>query len=222
MDSLLDTISNVPAATSSQELSWRLTTIDKLDRLGSQNSSAPVDVSTEPNQNGIIQEIMDLLHYFQSPTDQQLRTKLTEIIAMAIKLWSALRKDSCRVDFDYDPSTGDWQECGFVHDVATNGSRLADLGSEIPVDQLPSKSLMLFPRIIGSFDPDYASPRILYAGLALPHDSPAFREGLAEINQIDHAIKELNRSLRRGPSAQSSPVMAKHQGEWPAPHHRYN
>lgn len=107
MDSILDTISNIPAATSSQELSWRLTTVDKLDRLGSYSSSAPTDVSTEPSHGDIIEEILDLLHYFRSPTDQGLRTKLTEITTMAIKLWSAFRKDTCRVDFDYDPSTGD-------------------------------------------------------------------------------------------------------------------
>lgn len=50
MDSILDIISNVPAATSSQQLSWRLTTIDKLDRLGSHSPSVPTDVFTKPNQ----------------------------------------------------------------------------------------------------------------------------------------------------------------------------
>ena len=222
MDSILDTISNVPAATPSQELSWRLTTVDKLNRLRSHGPSAPTDVSTEPSQGHIIDEILDLLHYFQSPTNQGLRAKLTEIISMAIKLWSALRKDSCRVDFDYDPSTGDWQECDFVDDVATNGSMAANSPSKIPVTQLPSKSFMLFPRITGSFDPDYASPCILHVGSALPHDSPAFREAVQEMKHIDYATKEFNRSLRRGSSAQSSPVMGKRQGDWPAPHRGYN
>ncbi|KAL8885600.1 MAG: hypothetical protein Q9192_006621, partial [Flavoplaca navasiana] len=38
--------------------------------------------------------------------DQEARQSpyYTEITSMAIKLWSALRKDSCRVDFNYDPS----------------------------------------------------------------------------------------------------------------------
>ncbi|KAI4220864.1 MAG: hypothetical protein L6R40_008664 [Gallowayella cf. fulva] len=90
MDSILDTISNIPAATSSQELSWRLTTVDRLDRLGSHDPSAPTEISTEPR-----------------PSNQRLRAKLTEITSMAIKLWSALRKDSCRVDFNYDPSADD-------------------------------------------------------------------------------------------------------------------
>ena len=222
MDSILDTISNVPAATSSQDLSWRLTTVDKLNRLGSHGPSAPTDVSTEPSQGDIVDEILDLLHYFQSPTDQGLRAKLTEIISMAIKLWSALRKDSCRVDFDYDPSTGDWQDWDFVDDLATNGSMAANSPSEIPVTLLPSESFMLFPQITGSFGPDYASPRILHAGWALPHDSPAFREALQEIKRIDTVTKEFNRNLRRGSSAQSSPVMGKRQGDWPAPHRGYN
>ncbi|KAL8696861.1 MAG: hypothetical protein Q9201_007442 [Fulgogasparrea decipioides] len=215
MDAILDTISNIPAATSSQELSWRLTTVDKLDRLGSHNASAPTEISTEPRQDDVINEILGLLHYFQNPTDQRLRAKLTEITSMAIKLWSALRKDSCRVDFDYDSSTGDWQECDLAEGVAANSP------SEIPVVHLPSESFMLFPRITGFFEPDCASPRILHAGSALPHDSPAFREGLQEIKHIEIATQEFKRSLRRGSSAQSSPVMGKRQVDWHAPRHGY-
>ena len=97
---------------------------------------------------------MNMFHYFQDPSDQQLSAKLSEIMSTAMKLWSVLRKDSCRVDFDYDTSTGDWQECDFVHDMATNRSRATILRNEIPVDQLPSKSFVLFPRIMGYFDPD--------------------------------------------------------------------
>lgn len=97
-------------------------------------------------------EILDLLHYFQSPTNQRLRAKLEEITSMAIKLWSAIRKDSCRVDFDYDPSIGDWQECNFVDDMVMSGSMAVNPPSEIPVAHLPSKSFVLFLRITGSFD----------------------------------------------------------------------
>lgn len=222
MDSILDTISTIPAATSSQELSWRLTTVDKLDHLGSHDPSTPTEISTEPRQDHIIDEILSLLDYFRSPTDQRLRAKLTEITSMAIKLWRALRKDSCRVDFDYDPSTGDWQEWVFVEDVTTNGSIAANSPSEIPVAQLPSKSFMLFPRITGFFEPDHASPRILHEGSALPHDSPAFREGLQEIKHIEYATREFKRSLRRGSNAQSSPVIGKRQGDWLAPHRGYH
>lgn len=222
IDVILDTISNIPAATSSQELSWRLTTVDRLDRLGSHDPSAPTEISTEPRQDNIIDEILGLFHYFQSPTDQRLRAKLAEITSIAIKLWSALRKDSCRVDFNHDPSTGDWQERVFVDDVATNGSIAANSPSEISVAQLPSKPFTLFPRITGFFEPDRASPRILHAGLALPHDSPAFREGLQEIEHIEYATKEFKRILRRGSNAQSSPVIGKRQGDWPTPHRGYN
>ncbi|KAI4218577.1 MAG: hypothetical protein L6R36_008879 [Xanthoria steineri] len=131
MDSILDTISNIPAATSSQELSWRLTTVDRLDRLGSHDPSAPTEISTEPRQEGVIDEILGLLHYFQSPSNQRLRAKLTEITSMAIRLWSALRKDICRVDFNYNPSAGDWQERAFVEGGTTNGSIAANSPSEI-------------------------------------------------------------------------------------------
>ncbi|KAL8855548.1 MAG: hypothetical protein Q9178_007817 [Gyalolechia marmorata] len=222
MDSILDTISNIPAATSSQELSWRLTTVDRLDRLGSHDPSAPTKISTEPRQEDVINEILGLLHYFQSPSDQRLRAKLTKITSMAIKLWSALRKDSCRVDFNYDPSAGDWQERAFVEGGTANGSIAANSPSEIPVAQLPSKSFILFPRITGFFEPDRASPHILHAGSALPNDSPAFRKGLQEIKHIEYATKEFKRSLRRGSIAQSSPVTGKRQEEWHVPYPGYH
>jgi len=222
MDSILDTISHVPAATPSQELSWRLTTVDKLDRLTSHGPSATTGISTEPSQNNIIEEILDVLYYFQGPTDQQLRVRLTEITSVAVKLWGSLRKDSCQVDVVYDPSTGDWQGWDLVDDVATNGSMAANSYSEIPVAQLPFKSYMLFPRIMGSFDSDSTGPRILHRGSALPRNTPVFQTGLQEMKQIDHATKEFRRSLRRGSSAQSSPVMGKHQGDWPAPYRGYN
>ena len=214
MDSILDTISNVPAASSSRELSWRLTTVDKLDRLSLSGPSATADFSTEPSQGNIIEEIVDQLYYFQSPTDQRLRAKLMEITSMTIKLWRALRKDNCRIVFDYEPSTGDRQEWDFVDYVTTNGFTAANSRSEIPVTQLPSKPFMLFPRITGSFECDGARPRILHAGSALRHDSPAFQEGLQEIKHNDDAIRELKCNLRRGSSAQSSPVSGKPQGDW--------
>ena len=218
MDSILDTISNVPASTSSQDLSWRLTTVDKLDRLGSLAPSATSTVSTEPSQDGIVDQILDVLHYLRSSASERLPAKLAEIASMVIKLWSALRKDNCRVDFGFDPSTGDWQKWEFAEDVATNDSIAANLPNEIPINQLPSKSFMLFPRITGSFESDDTSLRILHPGSALPQDSPAFRIGLQEIEHIHHATKEFKRNLRRGSSVQSSPVTGKHQGDWPALH----
>lgn len=213
MDSILDAISNVSATTLSQEVSWQLITVDKLDRLNSYGPSATTDVFTEPSQDSIIDEILDVLHNLRSPIDQRLRVKLTEIISMTIKLWVALRKNSCRIDFDYDPSTGDWQKWDFIDDVATNGFMAADPPSEIPVDQLPSKSFMLFPRITGSFGSDYPSHRILHAGSALPHDSATFQTDLREIEHINQATKEFKRNLRRGSSAQSSPIIGKRQGD---------
>ena len=217
MDSILDAISNVPAATSSQELSWRLTTVDKLDHLGSHDLLAMSSVSTKPSQDGIVDEILDVLQHL-SPASERLPAKLAEITRMVIELWNALRKDSCRVDFDYDPSAGDWQKWDFVEDVVTDDSMAANLPKEIPVNQLPSKSFILFPRVTGFFESDGASPRVLHAGLALPQDSPAFRLGLQEIEHIHHATKEFKRNLRRGSSVQSSPVIGKRQVDWPALH----
>ncbi len=86
MDSILDTISNVSAANTSQELSWRLTTVDKLDRLGSHSPSTTATISTEPDQTNIVKEIWDQLHHFQSPSNQQLDAKLSEIASITIRL----------------------------------------------------------------------------------------------------------------------------------------
>ena len=219
MDSILDTLSNVPAATSSQELSWRLTTVQKLDQLSSHAPSATSTVSTEPSQDGIVDEILDILRHLRSPASEQLPVKLAEIASLVINLWSALRRDSCRVDFGFDPSTGGWQQWNFDEDVATMA---ANLPNDIPVNQLPSKSFMLFPRITGSFESNGASPRILHPGLALPRDSPAFRIGLQEIEHIRQATKEFKRNLRRGSSVHSSPVTGKRQEDWPALHRGSN
>ena len=222
MDSILDTISNVPPTNLSRELSWRLTTVDKLDRLGSSSPSATATISTEPYQGDIVDGIWDQLYHFQSPSDQQLDAKISEIASITIRLWSALRKDSCQVDFDYNPSTGDRQGWDFVDDVATNGYVAANSPSGTPAAQVPSKHFVLFPRITGSFGSDRASRRVLRAGSALSCDSLAFREGLQEIEHIDNATKEFKLKLRRGSSAQSSPVIGKRQGGWPAPHHGFN
>lgn len=214
MGSILDTISNVPAANSSQELAWRLMTVDKLDRLGSNSPLTSGRIATEPDQDAIVKEIWDQLHHFQSPSDQQSSAKLSEIVSIAIRLWNALRKDNYRVDFDYNPPTGDRQEWGFVDDVVTSTAKVGNAPTGIPVAPLPSKPFVLFPRITGSFGPDGFNPRVLYMGSALSHDSLAFREGLEEIERIDIATKEFTYSLRRGSSAQSSPLVAKHQGNW--------
>ena len=222
MDSILDTISNVPAANSSQQLSWRLTTVDKLDRLGSHSLSTTATISTEPDQTNIVKEIWDQLHHFQSPSNQQLNAKLSEIASITIRLWSTLRKDNCQINFEYSPSTGDWQGWDFVDDVVTNDSVAATSPSGLPSAQLPSKPLVLFPQISGSFNSDSASRRILHAGSAISHDSPAFREGLQEIEHIENATKEFKRKLRRGSSAQSSPVIGKRPRDWPAPHRDFN
>ena len=218
MDSILDTISNVPAATSSQDLAWRLTTVYKLDHLSSHASSATSTVSTEPSQAGIVAQILDVLDPLRSSASERLPAKLAEIASIVVKLWSALRKDSCRIEFDYDPSTGNWQEWDFGEDAAINNSMAANLPKEIPANQLPSKSFMLFPRITGSFESTGTNPRILHAGLALPQDSPAFRIGLQEIQHIHHATKEFKRNLRRGSSVHSLPVAGKRQEDWPALH----
>lgn len=222
MDSILESISNVPAVTSSQELSWRLTTVDKLDRLGSQDPSTRTDVFTQPSQENIVEEILDLLHHFRRPDDTQLHIKLSEMTRMTIKLWSSLRKDSCRIHFEYNPSTNDWQEWKFVDNVSTDGSKAASVPNKNPVAQPPSQSFMLFPRIAGSFDSDNTTSRILHTGVALSGESPVLQEGLQEIENMEAATREFKRSLRRGSSAQSSPVTVKLQKNWSAPHRGFD
>ena len=174
--------------------------------------------STKPNEGGISQAILRELRYLQSPSEHRLATKLTAIAKQAIKLWSALRRDSCRVHLDYELSTDDQQKWDFVHYPATNCPDALNSPSKNLMAKLPSKSFVLFPRITGFFDSDGASPRTLHNGLALAHDSPAFQEGLQEIEHINHATKEFERGLRRRSVTQSIPVKSSRQGEGPAPH----
>lgn len=212
MDFILDAISNMPLANPSQDLSWRLSTVDKLDRLGSHSHAKVSNISTKPNEGGISQAILRELRYLQSPSEHRLYTKLTAIAKQAIKLWSALRRDSCRVHLDYELSTDDRQKWDVIHYQATNSSDTINSLSEDLMAKLPSKPFVLFPRITGFFDSDDASPRILHNGLILSHDSPAFQEGLGEIEHINHAIKEFERDLRRRTGTQPSPVTNNRQG----------
>ena len=211
MDSILNTISNVPAATSSQDLSWRLTTVHKLDHLG-----PTAAVSTEPDKGEMIQTILSKLHYFQGSSERGLQPKLAEMAGIAIKLWSALRKDSCRIDVDDTPSTGDGKNWEFVDYRALNSPDAPLSPTRIAPEQLPPTSFVLFPRITGFFGSEGSGRYILHEGSALSYDSPAFRESLQEVEHINYATKELKRGLRPGFSSQSSPVMEKRPSDWPA------
>ena len=197
IDSILDTLSNVPAANPSQNLSWRITTIDKLDRLNPHGSPTTSSLSTRPDERNLTQAIFDKLHYFQGPSEHRLLNELTEIGHLATNLWCALRRDNCRVNFDYEPPTGERQGWQFVDYAATKSLNTGNANSERFVDILPLKSFVLFPRITGFFGANDTNPRILHAGLALSHDSPAFLEGLQEIEHIKRETKEFERRLRR-------------------------
>lgn len=222
-DTILNTLSGIPAATPGQDLSWRLTTVNKLDRLGLHGPSAIADFSTEPNQREIVEEIVNLFQYVENTDVRHLRAKIMGITSIAVDLWGALRKDSCQIDFDLDPSSGDWHMYLFEDDVPPNGSTTATPStSDIPDTQLPSDHFILFPRITGVFDSGPASPRsTLSPGFYLPRDCPAFRHALEEIKHVEHATEELHRKLRRGSSAQTSPAMNRIQGEWPSHHRGY-
>lgn len=223
MDFILDAISNVPLPNPSQELSWRLTTIDKLDQLDSHSHAKVSNISTKPNEGGISQAILRELRYLHNPSEHTLSTKLTAIAKQVIKLWSALRRDSCGVHWDYDLSTDNRQGWDVVHYQATDSPDAVNSPSKNLMAKLPSKPFVLFPRITGFFDSEDASPRILHKGLVLSHDSPAFMEGLQEIEHINHATKEFERGLRRRTTGtQSSPVTDNHQGEGPALHGGFN
>lgn len=214
-DRILDILSNVQGQSSKQDMAWRLATVEKLDRIGTECETVARSFSTLPDQADIVQAIMDQLHYFQSPADQELHHKLTQIADRAVKLWSALRRDSCRLHFGYDPGI-DQAGWTFIEYQPNNDAETEAVAGQTSPAQLPPKPFVLFPRITGSFDSD-ASSRELHPGLALSHDSSAFRECHQEIASIERKTAEFKRSLRRGSSAKSSPVMAKSQSNWPGP-----
>ena len=214
MDSFLDTLSNVTGANSSQDLSWRLLTVDKLDRVGSLNSSMIPIVSTKPNENDIRQNILRELHHFQGSSDHRLQNKLAEIAEIATTLWSALRKDSCRIEIDFEPSVGDRNSWDFVDYTAIDSHDVPGSPTALDLSRLPSTSFALFPRVMGFFGPDDANPRLLHVGVALASDSPAFKESLEEIDHLDYATNQLKRGGRRF-STQSSPISDSFQRKLP-------
>ena len=218
-DRILDTLSNVTGRSVKQERAWRLATVEKLDRIRTQGENSTKSISTMPDQADIVQAIEEQLHYFQNPADQRLHSRLTEIAKHAIKLWSALRKDSCQLHFGYDPGAKQSSEWPFIDHQATDDAEAEAVPTQISPTQLPLKPFVLFPRITGSFDSD-TSPRELHPGLALSHESPAFRESFQEIIVFKQMTAEWERSLRSGSSAKSSPVMAKSQANWPGPQSR--
>ena len=119
-------------------------------------------------------------------------------------------------------TTDDRQKWDFVNYMVTNSPNAVDSPAKIPMARLPSKSFVLFPRITGVFGSDGANPKILHSGLALSHCSPAFQEGLQEIEHINHTTKEFERGLRRRYGSQSSPVTDNRQGERSAPYSAVN
>lgn len=214
IDWILDTISSVPAVTSSQDLSWRLLTVEKLDRLGSQSTSVNTMIATVPDQSHIVEDIWQILQYLQSPTDERVRAQLSEIANITIKLWRAIRKDNCRIEFDHSPSKLNHHDWNFVGDMVTKGPETTNPPSESIGAQLPTKPFVLFPRIAGSFGADDSKSRILHTGLALSNQCPAFEEGLQEIVDMGNFLKEVKLNMRKGSSAQSSPVLNKRPADW--------
>ncbi|MCJ1429570.1 hypothetical protein MMC29_007485 [Sticta canariensis] len=69
-----------------------------------------------------IYTILDKFHYFQNPADHRLHAKLRKIASTVIRLWRALRKDSCLSYIGNGPSTDSQQNCEFVEYKATNGA----------------------------------------------------------------------------------------------------
>lgn len=214
MDFILDAISKKTPINSSQDLFWRLATIEKLDWLGS--CDHPV-ISTMPDVEGIVQAILEQLHYFRNPGEQQLYHKLIEIFGLAVQLWKALRRDNCRVDFDYRPSLTDWT---FVPCTKVDSQNATIPPSGAYDTKLPSEEFVLFPKITGFFESTDAT--ILHKGIALPHGSPVFRECLQEIHDVKQATEEFQRGLRKRAGTQSSPVLDHRQVAWHAPQARSN
>ena len=133
VDWILNKIADVPAANPRHELSWRLITTDRLDSLGSDSSRGTSEIFTKPDHTGIVGEILDLIHHFQNQSDQGVREKLIEIANVALELWSALRKDSCQVEFDFDPSTDNQREWYYVGEEWTSVPMVTNSLSEISI-----------------------------------------------------------------------------------------
>lgn len=211
IDTLLDAISENHPTNCSQELTWHLTTVDKLDRLSSYNRSAASSISTKPEEPMIVQAILSQLQYLRNPDQQQAQVKLRAIAKQAIDLWSAIRKDRCKINFDYSPSTSDWD---FVTYNMKDSQDDDSMGIKISNDKMPKTSYVLFPRITGIFESENGTAQVLHEGVALHYDSPAFQGGLEEIERI----RAFERDLRKRAGSQSSPRISHRQTTWPTQH----
>ena len=216
---ILDMMASIPAQTTRQELSWQLTTVEKLDHLESaDSSSAPIKVYSWPTVERIVKAMVDKLHYFQALSGDRMQSNLTEIANTAIDLWRALRRDSCRIVVNDEPSNDtDGQKWRFLNYKAVESHVVSDMTIPINPKQLPSKPFVLVPQITGFFGTDGDKSQLLCEGLALSHDSPAFVESRQEVEHIRQETRRVARGRRAGSSAMPSPVVDRRPNDWP-PH----
>ncbi|KAK2759509.1 hypothetical protein FQN54_002988 [Arachnomyces sp. PD_36] len=182
----------------------------------------------------MVQEILCELRGVTDPRNsEQLQRDLVSIVDTAIALWSDLRSDSCRLDFDFEPDLANDNTAWFIQETPpceigwgnSNDGRDATLNFTERF-----QSFALFPRIVitreNGQDPIFKAgddsnltsgagneepeKEVVYPGRAL-FDSSAFIEGARQREELENLYREQMKEFarKRKTSSLTSPVIDK-------------
>ena len=207
LSTLLENMASLQATNSNRELSWRLDTIEKLDRLGSEPSSTTPVILTKHEPMRIVTAIMKKLQRFEFSDKKLIISSLSDIADQTISLWDAMRRDNCKVTFNFSISGLDWNRD--IYETCTSEEE-SPQHIDISETDLPKKSFVIFPQVTGHFIAE-SGHRVLHGGLMLSHESAAFREGLMDIKRAEMRIEELSQNLRKQPITQPSTPRLSHR-----------
>ncbi|PCG89601.1 Hypothetical protein PENO1_020570 [Penicillium occitanis (nom. inval.)] len=121
---------------------------------------------------------------------------LKEILQEAITFWDELKRDSCLIEFDFQPpslcSPG-WvtEDCSELEDISMKVEE--ESGDQSKIQQ----SWCLFPKVV--FHPVDGKKRII-PGCAIFVDSRAFYENCDEIRRHEEEIAQVRKNLVRRPT----------------------
>ncbi|KAF9883681.1 hypothetical protein FE257_003065 [Aspergillus nanangensis] len=169
---------------------WRNITFQGLDSI-SQNHSEQVyqQITTILN---VLRPLIPLNRHADFNRD------MNDVIKESVLLWDRLKRDSCIVEFDMQPprlATTDWDAEPWLQRDSIEVGIPRENGKHL-------ESWCLFPKIV--FKP-LSGEQSTLPGHALFVDSPAFQEGLDELNRQEEEIAQTRRNFaRRGTISRGS------------------
>ncbi|KAI9851441.1 MAG: hypothetical protein M1838_003630 [Thelocarpon superellum] len=162
---------------------WRSLT---LQGLSSSEPSGEINAETLAVEN-IVAKLAPLVTPSELP---RLKEDLFQVTRQALHVWRMLRTDSCRISIDPHPQNPGWRlyyEPEIEANLGTTDATRSSRDTDMP-------SVCLFPRVIGDFE-GQNEPTVLYPGLALFPNHPAFAQGAHEQEEFDQAFKTVKREV---------------------------